>query len=59
MYFSMCSDDMCFVFAISSKCLRRQRRLAGMQVAPEYRRQGLANKLMNLLEEITIKRFDH
>lgn len=27
-----------------------------LQVAPEYRRQGLANKLMNLLEEITIKR---
>lgn len=27
-----------------------------LQVAPEYRRQGLANKLMILLEEITIKR---
>jgi ribosomal protein S18 acetylase RimI-like enzyme len=26
------------------------------QVAPEYRRQGLALKLMGLLEEITIKR---
>jgi GNAT superfamily N-acetyltransferase len=26
------------------------------QVAPEYRRQGLAQKLMGLLEETTIKR---
>ena len=26
------------------------------QVAPEYRRQGLAQKLMSILEEITIKR---
>jgi ribosomal protein S18 acetylase RimI-like enzyme len=25
-------------------------------VAPEYRRQGLAQKLMGILEEITIKR---
>jgi hypothetical protein len=28
----------------------------GTQVAPEYRRQGLAQKLMGILEEITIKR---
>ena len=28
------------------------------QVAPEYRRQGLANKLMLILEEITVKRRD-
>ena len=27
-----------------------------LQVAPEYRRQGLAQKLMGILEEITIKR---
>ncbi len=30
--------------------------LPALQVAPEYRRQGLAQKLMGLLEETTIKR---
>lgn len=32
--------------------------VTAVTVAPEYRRQGLANKLMELLEEITIKRHD-
>jgi ribosomal protein S18 acetylase RimI-like enzyme len=31
-------------------------RAVSSQVAPEFRRQGLAQKLMGLLEETTIKR---
>lgn len=37
--------------AAAPRVLRR-----AAQVAPEYRRQGLAQKLMGLLEETTIKR---
>jgi N-terminal acetyltransferase B complex catalytic subunit len=33
--------------------------VTAVTVAPEYRRQGLAQKLMGLLEETTIKRHVH